>query len=163
MSSDGADEGGSTQDQSQALSQTSSGSGKTRKKNAVSFSKEELRTMVQGLVRHRDVLFGSKERKTPTRQKEALWDSIAEQVSAIAIVPRTRAELKKRWQDLKVSTYVRSPVCPCPPSVHTLLPYCIPSHPPSPCMLSDGCRLLGPHVNASPSVPNVGPHKAEGC
>ncbi|XP_069494887.1 uncharacterized protein [Ambystoma mexicanum] len=65
------------------------------------FSDDELKVLVRGIVRVAPRLIGAQYQKTPKRQRSKLWQTIRSNVNAVATTPRSIAEIRKRWQDLR--------------------------------------------------------------
>ncbi|KAJ1148566.1 hypothetical protein NDU88_001394 [Pleurodeles waltl] len=65
------------------------------------FSKEELRVMVEEIVRVEPQLFGSQVQHTSIARKMELWRRIVNRVNAVGQHPRNREDIRKRWNDLR--------------------------------------------------------------
>ncbi|KAJ1150115.1 hypothetical protein NDU88_002913 [Pleurodeles waltl] len=64
------------------------------------FSEEELRVMVDKIIRVEPQLFGSQVQHTTIARKMELWQRIVDRVNAVGQHPRTRDYIRKRWNDL---------------------------------------------------------------
>ncbi|KAJ1188487.1 hypothetical protein NDU88_005248 [Pleurodeles waltl] len=64
------------------------------------FSEEELRVMVEEIIRVEPQLFGSQVQQTSIARKVELWRRIVDRVNAVGQHPRTRDDIRKRWNDL---------------------------------------------------------------
>ncbi|KAJ1105933.1 hypothetical protein NDU88_003336 [Pleurodeles waltl] len=64
------------------------------------FSEEELRVMVEEIIRVEPQLFGSQAQQTSIARKMELWRIIVDRVNAVGQHPRTRDDNRKRWNDL---------------------------------------------------------------
>ncbi|KAJ1090348.1 hypothetical protein NDU88_003481 [Pleurodeles waltl] len=65
------------------------------------FSQEELRVMVEEIVRVEPQLFGSQVQQTSIARKMELWRRIVDRVITVGQHPRTRDDIRKRWNDLQ--------------------------------------------------------------
>ncbi|KAJ1115692.1 hypothetical protein NDU88_003914 [Pleurodeles waltl] len=65
------------------------------------FSEEELRVMVEEIVRVEPQLFGSQVQHTSIARKMELWRRIVDWVNAVGQHPRNREDIRKRWNDLQ--------------------------------------------------------------
>ncbi|KAJ1191553.1 hypothetical protein NDU88_000869 [Pleurodeles waltl] len=65
------------------------------------FSEEELRVMVEEIVRVEPQLFGSQVQHTSIARMIELWRRIVDRVNAVGQHPRTRDDIRKRWNDLR--------------------------------------------------------------
>ncbi|KAJ1205807.1 hypothetical protein NDU88_001233 [Pleurodeles waltl] len=65
------------------------------------FSEEELRVMVEEIVRVEPQLFGSQVQHTSIARKMELWRRIVDRVNAVGQYPRNRDDIRKRWNDLR--------------------------------------------------------------
>ncbi|KAJ1169940.1 hypothetical protein NDU88_001824 [Pleurodeles waltl] len=65
------------------------------------FSEEELRVMVEEIVRVEPQLFGSQVQHTSIARKIELWRRIVDRVNAVGQHPRNREDIRKRWNDLR--------------------------------------------------------------
>ncbi|KAJ1150527.1 hypothetical protein NDU88_003318 [Pleurodeles waltl] len=65
------------------------------------FSEEELRVMVEEIVRVEPQLFGSQVQHTSIARKMELWRRIVDRVNAVGQHPRNREDIRKRWNDLQ--------------------------------------------------------------
>ncbi|KAJ1125484.1 hypothetical protein NDU88_003913 [Pleurodeles waltl] len=65
------------------------------------FSEEELRVMVEEIIRVEPQLFGSQMQHTTIARKMELWRRIVDRVNAVGQHPRTRDDIRKRWNDLR--------------------------------------------------------------
>ncbi|KAJ1218553.1 hypothetical protein NDU88_006131 [Pleurodeles waltl] len=64
-------------------------------------SEEELRVMVEEIVQVEPQLFGSQVHQTSIARKMELWCRIVDRVNAVGQHPRTRNDIRKRWNDLR--------------------------------------------------------------
>ncbi|KAJ1187972.1 hypothetical protein NDU88_004737 [Pleurodeles waltl] len=65
------------------------------------FSEEELRVMVEEIVRVEPQLYGSQVQHTSIARKMELWRRIVGRVNAVGQHPRNRDDIRKRWNDLR--------------------------------------------------------------
>ncbi|KAJ1115063.1 hypothetical protein NDU88_003291 [Pleurodeles waltl] len=65
------------------------------------FSEEELRVMVEEIVRVEPQLFGAQVQPTSIARKMELWRRIVNSVNAVGQHPRNRDDIRKRWNDLR--------------------------------------------------------------
>ncbi|KAJ1143329.1 hypothetical protein NDU88_009638 [Pleurodeles waltl] len=65
------------------------------------FLEEELRVMVEEIVRVVPQLFGSQVQHTSIARKMELWRRIVDRVNAVGEHPRNREDIRKRWNDLQ--------------------------------------------------------------
>ncbi|KAJ1172690.1 hypothetical protein NDU88_004534 [Pleurodeles waltl] len=65
------------------------------------FSEEELRVMVEEIVRVEPPLFGSQVQHTSKARKMELCRRIVDRVNAVEQHPRNREDIRKRWNDLR--------------------------------------------------------------
>ncbi|KAJ1098538.1 hypothetical protein NDU88_003647 [Pleurodeles waltl] len=65
------------------------------------FSEEELRVMVEEILRVEPQLFGSQVQHTSIARKMELWRRIVDRVNAVGQHPRNRDDIRKRWNDLR--------------------------------------------------------------
>ncbi|KAJ1183514.1 hypothetical protein NDU88_000332 [Pleurodeles waltl] len=65
------------------------------------FSEEELRVMVEEIVRVEPQLFGAQVQHTSIARKMALWRRIVDRVNAVGQHPRNREDIRNRWNDLR--------------------------------------------------------------
>ncbi|KAJ1116560.1 hypothetical protein NDU88_004770 [Pleurodeles waltl] len=65
------------------------------------FSEEELRVMVEEILRVEPQLFGSQVQHTSVARKMELWRRIVDRVNAVGQHPRNREDIRKRWNDLR--------------------------------------------------------------
>ncbi|KAJ1137756.1 hypothetical protein NDU88_004152 [Pleurodeles waltl] len=65
------------------------------------FLEEELRVMVEEIVRVEPQLFGSQVQHTSFASKMELWRRIVDRVNAVGQHPRNREDIRKRWNDLR--------------------------------------------------------------
>ncbi|KAJ1114667.1 hypothetical protein NDU88_002902 [Pleurodeles waltl] len=65
------------------------------------FSEEELRVMVEEIVRVEPQLFGSQVQHTSIARKMELWRRIVDRVNAVGQHPRNQEDIRKRWNDLQ--------------------------------------------------------------
>ncbi|KAJ1199073.1 hypothetical protein NDU88_002911 [Pleurodeles waltl] len=65
------------------------------------FSEEELRVMVEEIIRVEPQLFGSQVQHTTIARKLELWQRIVDRVNVLGEHPRTRDDIRKRWNDLR--------------------------------------------------------------
>ncbi|KAJ1154019.1 hypothetical protein NDU88_006776 [Pleurodeles waltl] len=65
------------------------------------FSNEELRVMVEEIVRVEPQLFGTQVQHTTIARKMELWSRIVDRVNAVGQHPRNRDDIRKRWNDLR--------------------------------------------------------------
>ncbi|KAJ1104296.1 hypothetical protein NDU88_001708 [Pleurodeles waltl] len=65
------------------------------------FSDQELRVMVEEILRVEPQLFGSQVQHTSIARKAELWQRIVDRVHAVGQHPRNREDLRKRWNDLR--------------------------------------------------------------
>ncbi|KAJ1143448.1 hypothetical protein NDU88_009757 [Pleurodeles waltl] len=65
------------------------------------FSEEELRVMVEEILRVEPQLFGSQVQHTSIARKMELWRRIVDRVNAVGQHPRNREDIRKRWNDLR--------------------------------------------------------------
>ncbi|KAJ1101086.1 hypothetical protein NDU88_006160 [Pleurodeles waltl] len=65
------------------------------------FSEEELRVMVEKIVRVEPQLFGSQVQHTSIARKMELWRRIVDRVNAVGQHPRNREDIRKKWNDLR--------------------------------------------------------------
>ncbi|KAJ1119914.1 hypothetical protein NDU88_008097 [Pleurodeles waltl] len=65
------------------------------------FSEEELRVMVEEIVRVEPQLFRSQVQHTYIARKMELWQRIVDRVNAVGQHPRNRDDIRKRWNDLR--------------------------------------------------------------
>ncbi|KAJ1202989.1 hypothetical protein NDU88_006784 [Pleurodeles waltl] len=63
-------------------------------------SEEELRVMVEEIVRVEPQLFGSQVQHTSIARKMELWRRIVDRVNAVGQHPRNQDDIRKRWNDL---------------------------------------------------------------
>ncbi|KAJ1208376.1 hypothetical protein NDU88_003762 [Pleurodeles waltl] len=64
------------------------------------FSEEELRVMVEEILRVEPQLFGSQVQHTSIARKMELWRRIVDRVNGVGQHPRNREDIRKRWNDL---------------------------------------------------------------
>ncbi|KAJ1189546.1 hypothetical protein NDU88_006291 [Pleurodeles waltl] len=64
------------------------------------FTERELRTMVDEILKVVPQIFGSEVQHTPIARKMELWQTIVNRVNAEGHHPRTRDDIRKRWNDL---------------------------------------------------------------
>ncbi|KAJ1083065.1 hypothetical protein NDU88_003225 [Pleurodeles waltl] len=64
------------------------------------FSEEELSVMVEEIIRVEPQLFRSQVQHTTIARKMELWRRIVDRVNAVGQHPRTRDDIRKRWNDL---------------------------------------------------------------
>ncbi|KAJ1207501.1 hypothetical protein NDU88_002892 [Pleurodeles waltl] len=65
------------------------------------FAEEELRVMVEEIVRVDPQLFGSQVQHTSIARKMELWRRIVDRFNAVGQHPRNREDIRKRWNDLR--------------------------------------------------------------
>ncbi|KAJ1125056.1 hypothetical protein NDU88_003495 [Pleurodeles waltl] len=65
------------------------------------FSEEELRVMVEEILRVEPQLFGSQVQHTSIARKMELWRRIVDRVNTVGQHPRNREDISKRWNDLR--------------------------------------------------------------
>ncbi|KAJ1110784.1 hypothetical protein NDU88_008130 [Pleurodeles waltl] len=65
------------------------------------FSEEELRVMVEEILRVEPQLFGAQVQHTSIARKMELWRRIVDRVNAVGQHPRNREDIRKRWNDLR--------------------------------------------------------------
>ncbi|KAJ1156662.1 hypothetical protein NDU88_009380 [Pleurodeles waltl] len=65
------------------------------------FSEEELRVIVEEIVRVEPQLFGAQVQHTSIARKMELWRRIVDRVNAVGQHPRNREDIRKRWNDLR--------------------------------------------------------------
>ncbi|KAJ1199535.1 hypothetical protein NDU88_003369, partial [Pleurodeles waltl] len=65
------------------------------------FSEEELWVMVEEIIRVEPQLFGSQVQQTSIARKMKLWRRVVDRVNAMGQHPRTRDDIRKRWNDLR--------------------------------------------------------------
>ncbi|KAJ1186460.1 hypothetical protein NDU88_003241 [Pleurodeles waltl] len=65
------------------------------------FSKEELRVMVEEILRVEPQLFGAQVQHTSIARKMELWRRIVDRVNAVGQHPRNREDIRKRWNNLR--------------------------------------------------------------
>ncbi|KAJ1216207.1 hypothetical protein NDU88_003813 [Pleurodeles waltl] len=65
------------------------------------FSEEELRVMVEEILRVEPQLFGSQVQHTSVARKMELWHRIVDRVNAVGQHLRNREDIRKRWNDLR--------------------------------------------------------------
>ncbi|KAJ1153439.1 hypothetical protein NDU88_006198 [Pleurodeles waltl] len=65
------------------------------------FSEEKLRVMVEEIIRVEPQLFGSQMQQISIARKMALWRRIMDSINAVGQHPRTRDDIRKRWDDLR--------------------------------------------------------------
>ncbi|KAJ1165125.1 hypothetical protein NDU88_005554 [Pleurodeles waltl] len=63
------------------------------------FSEEELRVMVEEILRVEPQLFGSQVQHTSIARKMELWQRIVDRNNAVGQHPRNREDIRKRWND----------------------------------------------------------------
>ncbi|XP_069471072.1 uncharacterized protein [Ambystoma mexicanum] len=71
-----------------------------RKRN-VKFSDEELSVLVEAIMREEAHLFENLMLKNTAHTRASLWDAVHAKVNAVALRPRSLADLKRRWNVLK--------------------------------------------------------------
>ncbi|KAJ1152345.1 hypothetical protein NDU88_005120 [Pleurodeles waltl] len=64
-------------------------------------TQEELRVMVEEIVRVEPQLFGSQVQQTSIARKMEVWQRVMDRVNAVGQHPRTRDDIRKRWNDLR--------------------------------------------------------------
>ncbi|XP_044144826.1 uncharacterized protein LOC122933831 isoform X1 [Bufo gargarizans] len=67
----------------------------------VKFTEKELDVLVDLVIENYSKLFGNEADITPSMAKNAMWQAIANEVSAIGVASRTSDKVKKRWKDAK--------------------------------------------------------------
>ncbi|KAJ1101868.1 hypothetical protein NDU88_006932 [Pleurodeles waltl] len=65
------------------------------------FSEEELRVMVEEIIRVEPQLFGAQLQQISIARKMELWRRIVNRVNAVGQHPRTRDDIRKRWTNLQ--------------------------------------------------------------
>ncbi|KAM9315558.1 uncharacterized protein PAF06_006533 [Gastrophryne carolinensis] len=65
------------------------------------FTEKELDVLVDLVLENYSKLFGKEADITPTVAKNAMWQAIANEVSAVGVASRTSDKVKKRWKDAK--------------------------------------------------------------
>ncbi|KAJ1091714.1 hypothetical protein NDU88_004831 [Pleurodeles waltl] len=65
------------------------------------FSEEELRVMVEEIIRVEPQLFGAQVQHTSIARKMELWRRIVDRVNEVGQHPRNRDDIRKRWNDLQ--------------------------------------------------------------
>ncbi|KAJ1098768.1 hypothetical protein NDU88_003875 [Pleurodeles waltl] len=65
------------------------------------FSEEELRVMLEEIVRVEPQLFRSQVQQTSIARKMELWFRIVDRVNAVGQHPKTQDDIRKRWNDLR--------------------------------------------------------------
>ncbi|XP_072000016.1 uncharacterized protein [Engystomops pustulosus] len=83
---------------SQTTSSPSPGAPRLR---IVKFTEKELDVLVDLVIENYSKLFGNEADITPSVAKNAMWQAIAEEVSAVGVAARTSEKVKKRWKDAK--------------------------------------------------------------
>ncbi|KAJ1193529.1 hypothetical protein NDU88_002826, partial [Pleurodeles waltl] len=56
--------------------------------------------MVEEIIRVETQLFGAQVQQTSIARKMELWWRIVDRVNAVGLHPRTRDDIRKRWNDL---------------------------------------------------------------
>ncbi|XP_068135932.1 uncharacterized protein [Hyperolius riggenbachi] len=67
----------------------------------VKFTEKELDVLVDLVIENYSKLFGKEAEVTPGVAKNAMWDAIANEVSAVGVASRTSDKVKRRWKDAK--------------------------------------------------------------
>ncbi|XP_066450474.1 uncharacterized protein [Eleutherodactylus coqui] len=67
----------------------------------VKFTEKELDVLVDLVIENYSKLFGNEADITPSVAKNAMWQAIANEVSAVGVASRTSDKVKKRWKDAK--------------------------------------------------------------
>ncbi|XP_063771009.1 uncharacterized protein LOC134908812 isoform X2 [Pseudophryne corroboree] len=67
----------------------------------VKFTEKELDVLVDLVIENYSKLFGKEADITPSVAKNAMWQAIANEVSAVGVASRTSDKVKKRWKDAK--------------------------------------------------------------
>ncbi|XP_069584651.1 uncharacterized protein [Ranitomeya imitator] len=83
---------------SQSASSPSSGVPRLR---IVKFTEKELDVLVDLVIENYSKLFGNEADITSGMAKNAMWQAIANEVSAVGVASRTSDKVKKRWKDAK--------------------------------------------------------------
>ncbi|KAJ1113718.1 hypothetical protein NDU88_001960 [Pleurodeles waltl] len=65
------------------------------------FPEEELRVMVEEIIRVEPQLVGAQVQQKSIARKMELWWRIVDRVNAVGQHPRTRDDIRKRWNDLR--------------------------------------------------------------
>ncbi|KAJ1155731.1 hypothetical protein NDU88_008460 [Pleurodeles waltl] len=65
------------------------------------FSEEELRVMVEEIIQVEPQLFGAQVQQVSIARKIELWWTIVDRVNAVGQHPRTRDDIRKRWNGLR--------------------------------------------------------------
>ncbi|XP_077345320.1 uncharacterized protein LOC143989165 isoform X1 [Lithobates pipiens] len=67
----------------------------------VKFTEKELDVLVDLVLENYSKLFGKESDITPSIAKNAMWQAIANEVSAVGVASRTSDKVKKRWKNAK--------------------------------------------------------------
>ncbi|GFO08577.1 myb-related transcription factor, partner of profilin [Plakobranchus ocellatus] len=64
------------------------------------FGQTEIFSLLQDVLLHKDVLFGSKQNRVSMYKKFQVWNSIADKLTIIGGQERSGAQVRKKWNDL---------------------------------------------------------------
>ena len=90
------------------MSQLSSSVGSVSVKRQPNFSTDEMEALTASVSKHNKVLFGRLGGVMSTVSKEATWKEVAKDVSAVGVVVRSAAEVKKKWVCLKSASKAKA-------------------------------------------------------
>ncbi|XP_043930146.1 myb-related transcription factor, partner of profilin-like [Protopterus annectens] len=71
------------------------------KRRKANFNEAETEMLVEEVLKHEGVLFGTGPTRISPGQKRKIWESIMRKINVVAACPRDVEDLKKRWRDLK--------------------------------------------------------------